>query len=318
MSNLQIAYTDQYLKWNLGAGNGSHITKPIRAQLATQYLVDMLDTEAQVFEPIVSSYDRESVSSIHDPNYVDEVLDEYISDEWVGRSQDNAETALTMFAGTARLVENIIDGQTRVGFNPQGAKHHAKYSHSEGFCVFNDMAWAALELREAGLKPLYLDWDVHAGNGVQSLLQDTNIPTLSIHGAGIYPVGDGNHSRDRELRDTTHTWHDQSKHFYNWNIELGSGDRELARAMEDVEEVVSMYKPDIILLAAGADGHEGDLWGMKYTMDGFLDSARRVAVLANEYSEGRVLIGGAGGYQAETWTPAIWAGVVGTIYDNVR
>ena len=315
---LQIAYTDDYLKWNLGAGDGSHITKPIRAQLATEYLQDMLGDEAQVLDPAVTPYDRESVESIHDERYVAEVLDEYVADDWRGRSQDNAETALKMFAGTARLVENIISGDTRVGFNPQGAKHHAKYSHSEGFCVFNDMAWAALELREAGLKPLYLDWDVHAGNGVQTLLEDTDIPTLSIHGSGIYPVGDGNHNPERGLRGTTHTWHNPDKHFYNWNIELGSGDDALARAMDDVEEVVSAYKPDVILLAAGADGHEGDLWGMKYTFEGFMDSARRVAVLANAFSEGRVLIGGAGGYQAETWTPAIWAGVVGEIYRNVR
>jgi len=129
---------------------------------------------------------------------------------------------------------------------------------------------------------------------------------------------DGNHNPERDEWGTTHTWHNPDKHFYNWNIELGSGDAELAQAMEDVEEVVSAYKPGIILLAAGADGHESDMWDMRYTMDGFLDSARRVAVLANEYSEGRVLIGGAGGYRAETWTPTIWAGVVGTIYKNVR
>ena len=316
--NLQIAYTDEYLKWNLGSGDGSHITKPIRAQLATEYLQEGLGDAVTIIEPVVESYDRSSVESIHDLDYVSEVLDEHISDEWGGRSQENAETALTMFAGTARLVDSILDGDTRVGFNPQGAKHHAKRDRSEGFCVFNDMAWAALEFQKAGLKPLYLDWDVHAGNGVQSLLEDTDIPTLSIHGSGIYPMRDGNHNPERDVWGSTHTWHNPDKHFYNWNIELDSGDAELARAMEDVEEVVSAYKPDIILLAAGADGHESDIWDMKYTFDGFIDSARRVAVLANAYSEGRVLIGGAGGYRAETFTPAIWAGVVSTIYTNVR
>lgn len=314
MTELQIAYTPDYLKWNLGAGDGSHPTKPIRAKLATEYLQEALGSAVTIVAPNATEEDRTLVESIHSAEYVSEVLDRYMSDDWSGRSQDNAETALKMFAGTVRLVENMIAGETRVAFNPQGAKHHAKYSHSEGFCVFNDMAWAALEFRHAGLKPLYIDWDVHAGNGVQNLLADTDIPTLSIHGSGIYPMGDNNHSWDKELIGKTHTWHNEREDWYNWNIALGSGDEEFASALDEVEDVVRMYNPDVILLAAGADGHEGEYWGMEYTYDGFIDGASRIAKLANEHTEGRVLIGGAGGYQAETWTPVIWSGVVETIY----
>lgn len=314
MTNLQIAYTDDYLRWNLGNGDGSHITKPVRAKLATEYLLESLPDSVDVIDPRASSADRVRVESIHDENYVSEVLDEYKCYDWTGENQDNAETALKMFAGTVRLTENMLAGDVRVGFNPQGAKHHASYDSSQGFCVFNDMAWAAREFKDSGLKPLYIDWDVHAGDGVQNMLEDTDIPTLSIHGSGIYPVGNGNHSRNPDVFGTTHTWHDEDKHFYNWNLALGSGDAELARALDEVEDVVDSYKPDVILLATGADGHEGEFWGINYTMDGFVDAASRVARMANKHSQGRVLIGGAGGYQAETWTPLIWAGVVATIY----
>lgn len=315
---LQIAYTDDYLKWNLGAGDGSHITKPIRAQLATEYLLDALESDVQVIDPAVRDTDRLRVESVHDVDYVSEVLDDYRARDWDGESKDNAETALKMFAGTARLVENMIAGEINVGFNPQGAKHHAAYDNSEGFCVFNDMAWAALELREAGLKPLYIDWDVHAGDGVQNLLAGTDIPTLSIHGSGIYPFGNGNHSMDRDVLGTTHTWHNEDEHWYNWNLKLGSGDEELFTALDEVEDIVNMYEPDVILLATGADGHEGEYWGINYTYDGFLEGARRVARMAHRHTSGRVLIGGAGGYQAETWTPVIWAGVVSTIYRETQ
>jgi len=314
MTNLQISYTDDYLRWNLGNGDGSHITKPVRAKLATEYLLESLPDSVDIIDPRASSADRIRVESIHDEDYVSEVLDDYKCYDWTGENQDNAETALKMFAGTVRLTENMLAGDVRVGFNPQGAKHHASYDASQGFCVFNDMAWAAREFKDAGLKPLYIDWDVHAGDGVQNMLEDTDIPTLSIHGSGIYPVGNGNHSRNPDVFGTTHTWHDEDKHFYNWNLALGSGDAELARAMDEVEDVVDSYKPDVILLATGADGHEGEFWGINYTMDGFIDSASRVARVANKHAGGRVLIGGAGGYQAETWTPLIWAGVVATIY----
>lgn len=318
MTKLQIAYTPDYLKWNLGAGDGSHPTKPIRAKLATEYLLEALGDDAQVISPAVRSIDRISLESIHSADYVAEVLDEYLASDWSGRSQDNAETALKMFAGTARLVENMLAGEVEVAFNPQGAKHHAKYNHSEGFCVFNDMAWAAIEFQESGLKPLYIDWDVHAGNGVQNLLAGTDIPTLSIHGSGIYPYGDNNHSMERGVAGTTHSWHNEAEHWYNWNLELGSGDAELATALDEVEDIVNMYEPDVILLATGADGHEGEYWGLQYTLAGFQDSASRVARMANRHTEGRVLIGGAGGYQAETWTPIIWSEVVETIYRETR
>jgi acetoin utilization deacetylase AcuC-like enzyme len=309
MTKLQITYSDDYLKWNLGSGDGSHPTKPIRAKIATELLVDALGDSVDVITPTVDAGDRERVESVHDADYVSEVLDKYESWDWTGKSQDNAETALKMFAGTARLTENILEDKINIGFNPQGAKHHAAYANSSGFCVFNDMAWSAREFRDAGLKPLYLDWDVHAGDGVQNLLEDTDIPTLSIHGSGIFPRGMGNHAPD--MFGETHTWHNPEKHFYNWNIELGSGDDALMSALIDAERIVAQYQPDVILLATGADGHEGEYWGMKWTLGGYAEASNLVSSWADKF-----LIGGAGGYQAKTWTPAIWATVVENIYNN--
>lgn len=314
--NLQIAYSDDYLNWNLGAGDGSHMTKPIRAKLATQYLTESLGDQVDIIEPAVHDDDREKLEIVHHPQHISKVLDMHESHDWAGKNQANAETAFKMFAGTVRLTENIISGETNVGFNPQGAKHHAKYTHSEGFCVFNDMAWAALEFKEAGYRPLYLDWDVHAGNGVQNLLDHTDIPTLSIHGSGIYPVGDNNHSPGKV--GTTHTWHDPEKHFYNWNIALPGYDYDLYHAFDGVTEVIEEYKPNVFLLATGADGHEEDIWGMKYTLDGFGWVSDRLSELVNKYADGKILIGGAGGYRPYDWTPKVWHEVVNTIYTSVR
>ena len=42
-----------------------------------------------------------------------------------------------------------------------------------------------------------------------------------------------------------------------------------------------------------------------------------VAELANKHADGRVIIGGAGGYQPEKETPETWALVVETIYNEV-
>ena len=315
-NKLHIAYTDDYLKWNLGAGDGSHITRPIRAKLATEYLLETFAEQVEIVVPKGNEEDRKRVESIHDNTYVAEVLDDYEANDWDGRNKDNAETALTMFAGTARLVDLMLEGKANVAFNPQGAKHHAAYDSSQGFCVFNDMAWAARKFKEAGLKVLYIDWDVHAGDGVQNMLADTDIPTLSIHGSGIYPFGMGNHSMSADLIGTTHTWHNEDEHWYNWNLAKGSGDEEFMEALDEVEDLVNMYEPDVILLATGADGHEGEFWGLNYTLEGFSEASERVASMAHRLGS-KVLIGGAGGYQADTWTPLIWARVVANIYRGV-
>ncbi len=49
---LTIAYSDDYLNWNLGSGDGSHPTKPIRAKIATDYLVDEVGADnVEIIEP---------------------------------------------------------------------------------------------------------------------------------------------------------------------------------------------------------------------------------------------------------------------------
>jgi acetoin utilization protein AcuC len=308
MTKLTISYSDDYLNWKLGNGDGRHPTNAERARLATNILVEELGDGVTVIEPTIMPNDRAELESIHSPAYVAEVIDEGRADDWVGKSTTNGRTAFQMFAGTARLTEAIIAGDIKVGFNPQGAKHHAQYAWSEGFCVFNDFAWASKKFADAGLRPLYIDWDVNAGDGVQNLLASTDIPTLSIHGSGIYPIHNDTYSKDKF--GETHTHHNLDEHWYNWNLAQGSGDAEFADALYEVEEVVARYKPDVILVAIGADGHELDNWGLKYSYEGFHHAGSVVRGLAEKYCEGRVLIGGAGGYRPYDATPLSWANSV--------
>lgn len=313
MSKLTICYSDAYLNWKLGAGDGKHPTNPVRAQLAVQTLekeLPELGVDFEIIEPTFEPEDRDKLLEVHSARHVSDVLDRWESFEWVGVDKKNAETAGLMFGGTVRLVETMLaDPEVRVGFNPQGAKHHAHRDYSSGFCVFNDMAWAALELKRAGLKVIYIDWDVHAGDGVQALLEDTDIPTFSIHGHGIFP----NLSYTSvEKQKHNYLYMDQEHHWFNYNLMQGSGDDAFALAIEDIMEKVEYYSPDVILLATGADGHEGESWGIKYTLDGYRYAAEKVAEMANKYGS-RVLIGGAGGYQPYSCTPRVWAEVVKTI-----
>lgn len=280
-----------------------------------------MGTDAVVIDP--ESLDlaevRSAIESIHDVDYIDDVI-AGVCDEWMRVRPEMGYTAQIMFAGTQLLVEGMQRDAFQVGFNPQGAKHHAHHANSSGFCVFNDMAWAALQFEKAGLRPLYLDWDIHAGDGVQHLLEDTSIPTLSIHNHSLFPGDPETVSRAKARDGINHTKHDPERAIYNWGISSGEGDEALMWAMGQAAEVIREYKPGVILLATGADGHGGESnlgSSNTYTYRGFEAAAKMVAELANECSQGRVLIGGAGGYQPLDHTPRIWAKVVETIYRNV-
>lgn len=308
---LLISYSDAYLDWKLGSGDGSHPTNPVRAKLAVETLKSELEEGSfEIIEPTfeVERGDREKLLDVHDAEYVSEVLDYGESYEWMGVSSVNAKTASLMFGGTVRLVERMLESDgPRVAFNPQGAKHHAHRDYSSGFCVFNDMAWAAREFVRAGKKVVYIDWDAHAGDGVQAILEDMpDVPTFSVHGHGIFP---NRHDTSMHGQTGNYLYMDAERGWYNYNLQAGQGNEALMWAVEDICNKALDYEPDVIIVATGADGHEGEYWGLKYTLEGYIEAAKAVRGLAERFGSS-VLIGGAGGYQPFTWTPRIWAEVV--------
>jgi acetoin utilization protein AcuC len=314
---LLITYDDIYLQWMLGAGDGSHPTNPVRAKLATEKLVAALGERAQVVHPQTAEQregDLAALFELHEADYVRRTL-AGLNGQWSGEKPTVAEAGLAMFGGTVRGVEAILAGQANVVFNPQGAKHHAQKDHGSGFCVFNDMAYAALAFKAAGMRPLYIDWDIHAGDGVYEMLKGEGVTTISIHNAFGYPGHRAmQHGKRGEL-------HHPDEHAYNFNVLPGDGDDVFKAAIDASEQIIDGYAPDVILLAAGADGHTGtgNLGEIaNYTAEGFAYAAAMIARQAAKHSQGRVLIGGAGGYQPLKETPETWALVVQTIYNDLQ
>lgn len=303
-NKLHIAYGDVYLDWKLGGSDSSHPTNAVRAKYATELLSK--EKDIVLVSPDVIPSDRTRVESIHAKEYVSRILDIGHCGEWHPDNPYMGKVALHMFAGTVRLVEKMLDDKVKVAFNPQGAKHHAQYDHSSGFCVFNDMAWAAKEFQRNGMRTMYIDWDAHHGDGVENLLADEpHLVTCSIHDSVIFP-------------GTGLNGHFPRKGIYNWALDPSSGDIEFRQAMDEIEKLSHEIKPDVILLATGADAHVTDpLSTLKFDYPGYKYAAETVGRIANTYAEGRVLIGGAGGYQPFDHTPQIWASVVKTVHDEV-
>jgi histone deacetylase 11 len=77
--------------------------------------------------------------------------------------------------------------------NIGGGFHHASRERGEGFCVYSDVAVAIEVLRRDGLlgmgdRVIYIDLDVHQGNGVERIYRgDPRVYILDVYNPDIYP-----------------------------------------------------------------------------------------------------------------------------------
>ena len=303
MSKLHIAYDDVYLDWKLGAGDGSHPTNPVRAKLAVE-LLESLDPV--MVKPSASESDRDLLSHVHSDEYISKVLDRGHCGEWYPDQTHLGEVALEMAAGTIRMYEKILSGEAQVAFNPQGAKHHAQYDHSSGFCVFNDFALAAdIATQDHGLKVAIIDIDAHHGDGVENLTRENpNVLTFSIHEQGIFP-GTGNAD-------------EAENNVFNFplNATTGIGDGGLLAGINRFIPIARAFAPDLLFITSGADGlAEDPLTNLQYSLEGYAAAAR---LITKAFPDTPKLMGGAGGYLPDTGTPEVWAAVAGELSRSIR
>lgn len=73
-----------------------------------------------------------------------------------------------------------------------GGLHHAKKKEASGFCYVNDIVLGILELLKTHDRVLYIDVDIHHGDGVEEAFYMTNrVMTLSFHKYGDFFPGTG-------------------------------------------------------------------------------------------------------------------------------
>lgn len=93
--------------------------------------------------------------------------------------------------GTIAAAEAALGGTDC--WNLSGGYHHASRNAAEGFCIYNDVGIAVLDLRDRGLlgageRILIIDVDAHHGNGNGHVfLHDPSVEILDIYNGDIYP-----------------------------------------------------------------------------------------------------------------------------------
>ena len=173
--------------------------------------------------------------------------------------------------------------------------HHAERTQAMGFCFFNTIACVAEWLRELETiqRVFIFDFDVHHGNGTQSLFDDRDdVYYASIHRFPFYP-GTGAADEIGSGRGRGFTM--------NIPMEGGEGDSAYMRAIEgQIVRAIDDYRPQAILLSSGFDAHRRDpLGGMNVTEHAYGEITRRIVEAAGRHCEGRVLSLLEGGYDME-------------------
>ena len=218
---------------------------------------------------------------------------------------------LVAVGGTLLAARLVAEGETRHAFNPGGGLHHARRDRAGGFCIFNDLVIAVRRLqRDYGLRRVAIvDLDGHHGDGTQDLLYAEPVLTISLHryDGRFYP-GSGT---GEELGSG-------AGFGYNLNIPLPRGtdeDAYLLAIREAVLPRLHAYRPDLLFVQVGADGHHADpLVRLALRVSTYGELGRIVHEAAHDLCGGRLVMVAGGGYKPEAvarcWA-AFLAGVAG-------
>jgi len=213
----------------------------------------------------------ELIRLAHDGTYVEQVVTGTVPravERAIGLPVDDgvARRSLASAGGTLLAARLALAGG--LAGSTAGGSHHGRRDGGRGFCVFNDVAVAALALKREGTirRALIVDLDVHQGDGTADCLADEpDLFTFSMHAEKNYPTDKVPGDLDVGLPD-------------------GLGDDDYLAALgRHVPRLLDAQRPDLVFYNAGVDPHRDDRLGrLALTDDGLrrreafvIDAVRR-------------------------------------------
>lgn len=197
--------------------------------------------------------------------------------------------ALRAVGAAVHAVDEVVAGRADNAFcavRPPG--HHAERAHAMGFCIFNNIAVAALHARAAhGIERVAIvDFDVHHGNGTQAIFwSDKNLFYGSTHQMPLYPGTGAPTERG-------------AGNIFNAPLAPGAGGEQFREAMETVVlPALAAFAPELVLVSAGFDAHRRDpLANLNLVEADFAWITRRLMEEADRSAGGRLVSLLEGGY----------------------
>lgn len=297
MLRVGLVYDPVFLKHDTGV----HPENPQRLEAIMEVLGDCGIKDRLVkTNPVPAT--KEQLALYHTPAYIDRI--EAFAAGGGGNldgdtvaSLDSYQAAVTAAGGVITAVDEVMQGRVDNAFalvRPPG--HHAEKARAMGFCLFNNVAVAALYAKEQyGLERiLILDWDVHHGNGIQAAFaEDPEVLYFSTHQQGVFPGSGWVSDIGRGAGEG-----------YTINVPLarGTGDAGFYYLITRLfAPVARQYNPQLIIISAGFDAHHADpLAGLELTVNGYAQMAEIVKRVAQDTCDGKVVMALEGGYNLGT------------------
>jgi acetoin utilization deacetylase AcuC-like enzyme len=254
----------------------------------------------------------EALTRVHTTKYLNE-LESFclqgggdIDPDTYARSDSFAAARRAAGAGleAIRTLELQGEGVAFVPMRPPG--HHAEADRAMGFCLLNNIAVSAAALAAKGQRVLIVDWDVHHGNGTQSIFwDDPRVLYVSAHQWPLFP-GTG---RAEEVGGPSAVG-------LTVNIPLprgATGDIVQSAFEQVARPVIGRFAPDWVLVSCGFDAHRADPLGeLALSTGDFSQLARLVRSFAP--GPGRLALFLEGGYSARALRSSTTA-VLGALLD---
>ncbi|OQV21621.1 Histone deacetylase 3 [Hypsibius exemplaris] len=159
--------------------------------------------------------------------------------------------------GSLDGARTLNTGSHDIAVNWAGGLHHAKKIEASGFCYVNDIVLAILELLRQHQRVVYIDIDIHHGDGVQEAFYLCDrVMTVSFHRYG-----------DRFFPGTGSMYElgSDAGRYYSVNVPLRQGiddDSYFDQVFKPtMDKVMSFFQPSAIVLQCGADSLAGDRLG---------------------------------------------------------
>jgi len=289
-------------------------------QLRVDLTYDLLEKlgalkPSQIFSP--SEAADQELELIHEPAYInavkqagkgeakeDELLKYGLGTEDTPIFPNMHEASSLIVGATIKAVDLVMQGEVDHALNIGGGLHHGFRNKASGFCIYNDSAIASQYIVEKyNKRVLYVDTDVHHGDGVQWAFYDTSrVCTLSIHETGRYLFPGTGNENERGIG---------AGYGYSFNVPIDAYTEDesfLAVYEKSLSEIAEFYRPDVLITQNGVDGHFFDpLSHLALTVNSYRRIPKIAHDIAHKYCGGKWIAVGGGGYDIWRVVPRAWS-----------